>query len=185
MTKRFGALHRARRRVAAASSPARSTRCSARTAPARARWSSASWATTSADAGAGAASTARGRRSPARATRARWASAWSTSTSRWSTSMTVAENLVLARADVPAVIDWARGARGARRVHGDDAVPRRRSTRRCAQLAAGEKQKLEILKQLYLRQPHRDPRRADLGADAAGGRRGARPAARHGAERAS
>ena len=34
-------------------------------------------------------------------------------------------------------------------------------------LAAGEKQKLEILKQLYLEQPHPHPRRADLGADAA------------------
>ena len=51
---------------------------------------------------------------------------------------------------------------------------------RCNMLAAGEKQKLEILKQLYLRQLDRDPRRADLGADAGRGRRGAGPAARHG-----
>ena len=39
-------LHGARRRVAEGRAPARSTRCSARTAPARARSSSASWATT-------------------------------------------------------------------------------------------------------------------------------------------
>jgi simple sugar transport system ATP-binding protein len=45
-------------------------------------------------------------------------------------------------------------------------------------LAAGEKQKLEILKQLYLEQPDRHPRRADVGADARRGRRGAGPAAR-------
>ena len=46
---------------------------------------------------------------------------------------------------------------------------------RPSELAAGEKQKLEILKQLYLRAAPADPGRADLGADAAGGRRGARP----------
>jgi ABC-type uncharacterized transport system ATPase subunit len=53
-----------------------------------------------------------------------------------------------------------------------------RWTRRPAGLAAGEKQKLEILKQLYLKPALPDPRRADLGADAAGSRRGARPDAR-------
>ena len=53
------------------------------------------------------------------------------------------------------------------------------------QLAAGEKQKLEILKQLYLEAALPDPRRADLGADAAGGRRGAGPCARARAARAS
>jgi len=64
--------------------------------------------------------------------------------------MTVAENLLIARGELPAVIDW-------RRVRAEladfmaaapfrldlDATP--------AQLSAGEKQKLEILKQLYLR----------------------------------
>ncbi|MFN9104791.1 MAG: ATP-binding cassette domain-containing protein, partial [Betaproteobacteria bacterium] len=64
--------------------------------------------------------------------------------------MTVAENLLIARGALPAVIDW-------RRVRAElaafmnaapfrldlDATPR--------QLSAGEKQKLEILKQLYLR----------------------------------
>ncbi len=33
-------------------------------------------------------------------------------------SMTAAENLVMARADVPAVIDWGQGARAPRRLHG-------------------------------------------------------------------
>ena len=40
-------------------------------------------------------------------------------------------------------------------------------TRPVRTLAAGEKQKLEILKQLYLGSRDRDPRRADVGADAA------------------
>jgi simple sugar transport system ATP-binding protein len=64
-------------------------------------------------------------------------------------NMTVMENLVLARAHVPAVIDWAKEQRGI-----DEFMQRmpfsidpRRLVR---QLAAGEKQKLEILKQLYL-----------------------------------
>ena len=47
-------------------------------------------------------------------------------------------------------------------------------------ISAGERQKCEILKQLYLRAPLPHPRRADLGADAGRGRRGARHAARHG-----
>ena len=64
-------------------------------------------------------------------------------------SMTVAENLVLARADLPAVIDWRAERRGidaflARMPFSlDPDAP-------AATLAAGEKQKLEILKQLYL-----------------------------------
>ena len=37
-------------------------------------------------------------------------------------AMTVAENLVLARDDVPAVVDWAQGTQGARRVPGAHAV---------------------------------------------------------------
>ena len=64
-------------------------------------------------------------------------------------SMTVAENLVLARADLPGVIDW-RAER--RRI---DAFLARMPFRLdpdapATALAAGEKQKLEILKQLYL-----------------------------------
>ena len=64
-------------------------------------------------------------------------------------SMTVAENLVLARADLAAVIDW-RAER--KRI---DAFLERMPFRLdpdapATALAAGEKQKLEILKQLYL-----------------------------------
>ena len=64
-------------------------------------------------------------------------------------SMTVAENLILARADLPPVIDW-RAER--RRI---DAFLARMPFRLdpdapAMSLAAGEKQKLEILKQLYL-----------------------------------
>ena len=64
-------------------------------------------------------------------------------------SMTVAENLVLSRGRRAGRDRLAAGARAARRVHGDDAVPRA-ARRPVARLAAGEKQKLEILKQLYL-----------------------------------
>ena len=53
-------------------------------------------------------------------------------------------------------------------------------TRPVRTLAAGEKQKLEILKQLYLGSSHRDPRRADVGAHAGRGRRRAGAAARDG-----
>ncbi|MEY4549211.1 MAG: hypothetical protein RL685_5406 [Pseudomonadota bacterium] len=64
-------------------------------------------------------------------------------------NMTVAENLVMARPHLPAILDWkaehaAIDAFMAR-------MPFRISPRRgVRQLAAGEKQKLEILKQLYL-----------------------------------
>lgn len=65
--------------------------------------------------------------------------------------MTVLENLVLARADVPAIVDWARErtraeaflARMPFKVPLDVAAK---------DLAAGERQKVEILKQLYLDQ---------------------------------
>ena len=85
-------------------------------------------------------------------------------------NMTVLENLVLSR---------ARRA-GGDRLGGRDAavapswrgmpftVPLDQPVRI---LAAGEKQKAEIIKQLYLDAPLADPRRADVGADARGGRR--------------
>ena len=64
-------------------------------------------------------------------------------------SMTVAENLVMSRAHVPAVIDWRRELRAL-----DDflstmpfKVP---LEKRVSDLSAGERQKTEILKQLYL-----------------------------------
>jgi ABC-type uncharacterized transport system ATPase subunit len=64
-------------------------------------------------------------------------------------NMTVAENLVLSRANVPRVVDWKRELRAI-----DDFMQTMpfqvRPDRTVRQLAAGEKQKLEILKQLYL-----------------------------------
>jgi simple sugar transport system ATP-binding protein len=64
-------------------------------------------------------------------------------------NMTVAENLVLSRADVPRIIDWKKERRDIEAFM--DGMPFRVPIERHArQLAAGEKQKLEILKQLYL-----------------------------------
>ncbi|MDR3516084.1 MAG: ABC transporter ATP-binding protein [Azospirillaceae bacterium] len=64
-------------------------------------------------------------------------------------SMTVLENLVMARADVPAVIDWR--AERARLNRFLDTMPFRVALDTpVSGLAAGEKQKAEILKQLYL-----------------------------------
>lgn len=64
-------------------------------------------------------------------------------------SMTVAENLLLARADVPGIIRWRKERRGI-----DEFLARMPFSldpdAPVASLAAGEKQKLEILKQLYL-----------------------------------
>ncbi len=64
-------------------------------------------------------------------------------------NMSVAENLVLARANVPRIIDWKHELRDI-----DDfmlSTPFQVEPRRLVrQLSAGEKQKLEILKQLYL-----------------------------------
>ena len=64
-------------------------------------------------------------------------------------NMTVAENLVLSRADLPAVIDWRKEneALDAFLARMPFKVPLDRPV---AALAAGEKQKTEILKQLYL-----------------------------------
>jgi general nucleoside transport system ATP-binding protein len=65
-------------------------------------------------------------------------------------SMTVAENLVMARDDVPAVVRWREEYARLRAFM--DTVPFTIPLDRpVARLAAGEKQKVEILKQLYLR----------------------------------
>src|SRR5262249_50004784 len=65
-------------------------------------------------------------------------------------SMTVAENLVMARGDVPAVVSWARERERLRAFM--TTVPFALDLDEpAARLAAGEKQKVEILKQLYLR----------------------------------
>jgi simple sugar transport system ATP-binding protein len=64
-------------------------------------------------------------------------------------NMTVMENLVLSRAKVPAVIDWTSERRAIEAFM--KTMPFAiEPTRLVRQLAAGEKQKLEILKQLYL-----------------------------------
>jgi simple sugar transport system ATP-binding protein len=65
--------------------------------------------------------------------------------------LTAAENLVISRADVPSVIDWARERKAL------DAFMQTMPFRvpldtQVSQLSAGEKQKLEILKLLYLDQ---------------------------------
>ncbi len=64
-------------------------------------------------------------------------------------SLTAAENLVISREDAPAVIDWRQERKRLGSFMGrmPFAVPLDRPVRA---LAAGEKQKLEILKQLYL-----------------------------------
>jgi simple sugar transport system ATP-binding protein len=64
-------------------------------------------------------------------------------------NMSVAENLVMARADVPALIDWKRELEAieAFMQRTPFKVPSQKLVR---QLSAGEKQKLELLKQLYL-----------------------------------
>jgi general nucleoside transport system ATP-binding protein len=64
--------------------------------------------------------------------------------------MTVAENLVLARGDIPAVIDWR--AKKAELEEFLATMPFQLDLNKTPlDLAAGEKQKLEILKQLYLK----------------------------------
>jgi len=64
-------------------------------------------------------------------------------------NMTVAENLVISRADVPAIVDWKKemAALEAFMARMPFAVP---MTARVADISAGQKQKVEILKQLYL-----------------------------------
>jgi len=63
--------------------------------------------------------------------------------------MTVAENLVLARPEIPAVIDWGAERADIARFM-DDAPFTLDPDAPVSSLAAGEKQKLEILKQLWL-----------------------------------
>lgn len=64
-------------------------------------------------------------------------------------SMTVLENLVMARPDVPARIDWAKERRAVEAFM--DRMPFSVPLDKpAATLAAGEKQKVEILKQIYL-----------------------------------
>src|SRR5690606_21414400 len=64
--------------------------------------------------------------------------------------MTVAENLILSRAHVPAIVDW-RAEHEALREFMRGMPFQLDPEHPVTSLAAGEKQKLEILKQLYLR----------------------------------
>jgi simple sugar transport system ATP-binding protein len=64
--------------------------------------------------------------------------------------MTVAENLLIAKGDLPAVVDWKR-VRAELRAFMDTAPFRLDLDATPLELSAGEKQKLEILKQLYLK----------------------------------
>ncbi len=64
-------------------------------------------------------------------------------------NMTVAENLVMARPDLPMIIDWAK-EHEALRIFMKGMPFQIDPTRVVRSLAAGERQKLEILKQLYL-----------------------------------
>ncbi|MBB3289690.1 ABC transporter ATP-binding protein [Rhizobium sp. CNPSo 3968] len=64
-------------------------------------------------------------------------------------SLTGAENLVISRAEVPAIINWAR-ERKALAAFMERMPFKIPLDRRVSELAAGEKQKLEIVKQLYL-----------------------------------
>ena len=65
-------------------------------------------------------------------------------------AMTVAENFVLARDELPAVVDWARERRALEEflAHMPFRVP---LNARVSAISAGERQKCEILKQLYLK----------------------------------
>ena len=65
-------------------------------------------------------------------------------------SLTGAENLVIARADAPSILDW-KSERAALSAFMARMPFRLNLDRPVAELAAGEKQKLEIVKQLYLK----------------------------------
>ncbi len=66
-------------------------------------------------------------------------------------ALTAAENLVVSRADAPAVIDWRKERKSLEAFL--DAMPFRVPLKKpVSSMAAGEKQKLEILKLLYLNQ---------------------------------
>ncbi len=66
-------------------------------------------------------------------------------------SMTVTENLVLSRPDVPSIISWKVEKARLQEFMETEAPFQVPLDRRIDQLSAGEKQKTEILKQLYLR----------------------------------
>lgn len=66
-------------------------------------------------------------------------------------SMTVTENLVLSRPDVPAAVNWKQETARLEEFMATEAPFKVPLHKRASELAAGEKQKTEILKQLYLK----------------------------------
>ena len=97
-------------------------------------------------------------------------------------AMTVAENLVLARDDVPAVIDWPKEKKEleAFLARMPFKVP---LNAKVSDLSAGERQKVRNPQAALSEAPLPDPGRADLGADAARSGRSAGHAARDGGRR--
>ena len=158
-------------------------RCSARTAPARARWSNASWATT---APTRAASWSADREYAIEHPRAAHALGLGMVYQHFTLvpAMTVAENFVLARPELPAVIDWRKEKARARSLPRAHAVPRAARRQGVGDLGRRAAEVRDPQAALSAA-PLPDARRADLGAHARRGRRGARHAARDGgAERA-
>ena len=93
--------------------------------------------------------------------------------------MTVAENIVLG-AEPTTAASCSTSARRRARVASSSRASASRSTRTrtVENISVGQQQRVEILKALYRKRRHPDPRRADRGADAAGGRRSVRDPAR-------
>ena len=140
----------ARRRVDQGRSPARSTRCSARTAPASRRSSNASWASTRPTRGSVLLD---GEEVQVKSPRDARALGIGMVYQQFTLvpCLTAAENLVISRADAPGIIDWK--AEKPRLEAFMDRMPFRVPlNEQVSSLSAGEKQKLEILKLLYLEQ---------------------------------
>ena len=99
-------------------------------------------------------------------------------------SLTAAENLVISRADPPAVIDWRKEKRDLAAFL--DRMPFKVPLDVPVSGARGGREAEARDPEAALSRPALpDPRRADLGADARRGRRGARAAARHDRRRAT
>ena len=182
ITKRFPGVRRERRTSTSRRASARSTRCSARTAPARARSRTSSPACT---APTRASSSSTGEpvdfQSPRDALDAghrRWCTStsgsWSRSRSPRTSCSAITATSGARSALHPRAIEQRVAELGER--YGLAVDPRARIW----QLSVGEQQRVEILKALYREARDPDPRRADRGADAAGGRGAVRDAARDG-----
>ena len=97
-------------------------------------------------------------------------------------SLTAAENLVVSRADAPAIIDWRKERKALEAFL--DRMPFRVPLDRPVSGARGRREAEARDPQAALSRPALPhPRRADLGADAGRGGRDPRPPARHGASR--